>query len=344
MTWTDGSKYEGQWSRGIQHGFGKMVLSDGAIKEGYFDNNIYVGKEAPNAEYFRTRGSPMPTKSPKRDVNQSPFGQQSMHSYSQPALTGHHTLQSHRSQQSSVKKLPSHMSSASRLHKNYDSDEGEGSVKGGFLPQAPTSQKVKKPMKEYFPANPYPPHPPYQGQVQQVTSNTYYRKQARKTSLPIWDKPRFRKTDSTLVTYPKPPGMPPQNFRRSFDIRAKKNSMRKNKMNYQLTPNRPHSYQHRQQRSMMFVRPEPQFQNYYDKRRSNQTMHANYEGSIGGTTDNYTPGRISGPQIQRNIAMQKMQEREKKKRKNKNYFLGGPPPRAPHYPGPLNGSQSARLH
>ncbi len=58
MSWTDGSKYEGQWSRGIQHGFGKMILADGTEKQGYFDNNIFVGKDAPDADYFRTRGSP----------------------------------------------------------------------------------------------------------------------------------------------------------------------------------------------------------------------------------------------------------------------------------------------
>ena len=32
MTWTDGSKYDGNWSRGIQHGFGKMTLSDGMVE------------------------------------------------------------------------------------------------------------------------------------------------------------------------------------------------------------------------------------------------------------------------------------------------------------------------
>lgn len=43
MVWTDGSKYIGQWIRGIQHGYGKMVFPDGTFKEGYFENNIYVG-------------------------------------------------------------------------------------------------------------------------------------------------------------------------------------------------------------------------------------------------------------------------------------------------------------
>lgn len=43
MTWTDGSKYIGQWFKGIQHGYGKIIFPDGTFKEGYFDNNAYVG-------------------------------------------------------------------------------------------------------------------------------------------------------------------------------------------------------------------------------------------------------------------------------------------------------------
>jgi hypothetical protein len=29
MKWTDGSVYEGEWLKGIQHGYGKMTNSDG---------------------------------------------------------------------------------------------------------------------------------------------------------------------------------------------------------------------------------------------------------------------------------------------------------------------------
>ena len=29
MRWTDGSVYIGQWMRGIQHGWGKMIFPDG---------------------------------------------------------------------------------------------------------------------------------------------------------------------------------------------------------------------------------------------------------------------------------------------------------------------------
>jgi len=43
MFWTDGSIYQGEWKQGIQHGFGKMVFPDGSVKEGRFENNIYVG-------------------------------------------------------------------------------------------------------------------------------------------------------------------------------------------------------------------------------------------------------------------------------------------------------------
>lgn len=43
MRWTDGSVYVGQWERGIQHGYGKITFPDGTSKEGYFQNNVYVG-------------------------------------------------------------------------------------------------------------------------------------------------------------------------------------------------------------------------------------------------------------------------------------------------------------
>jgi hypothetical protein len=42
MTWTDNSYYEGEWVNGIQHGLGKMVLPNGTVKEGYFENNHWV--------------------------------------------------------------------------------------------------------------------------------------------------------------------------------------------------------------------------------------------------------------------------------------------------------------
>jgi hypothetical protein len=41
MLWTDGSMYEGEWIRGIQHGIGRMVFPDGSAKEGYFENNVF---------------------------------------------------------------------------------------------------------------------------------------------------------------------------------------------------------------------------------------------------------------------------------------------------------------
>ncbi len=43
MKWTDGSYYIGEWVRGIQHGYGKIVFPDSTEKEGYFENNIFVG-------------------------------------------------------------------------------------------------------------------------------------------------------------------------------------------------------------------------------------------------------------------------------------------------------------
>jgi hypothetical protein len=45
MFWTDGSVYQGEWKQGIQHGYGKMTFPDGTIKEGKFENNIFVGAE-----------------------------------------------------------------------------------------------------------------------------------------------------------------------------------------------------------------------------------------------------------------------------------------------------------
>ena len=47
MFWTDGSIYKGEWRRGIQHGKGVMTFSDGTIKEGYFENNVYRGTMPP---------------------------------------------------------------------------------------------------------------------------------------------------------------------------------------------------------------------------------------------------------------------------------------------------------
>jgi len=41
MLWTDGSMYEGEWRKGIQHGVGRIVFPDGTYKEGYFENNVY---------------------------------------------------------------------------------------------------------------------------------------------------------------------------------------------------------------------------------------------------------------------------------------------------------------
>lgn len=43
MRWTDNSCYIGEWIRGIQHGYGKICFPDGSEKEGYFENNMYIG-------------------------------------------------------------------------------------------------------------------------------------------------------------------------------------------------------------------------------------------------------------------------------------------------------------
>mgnify|MGYP002079837646 CR=1 FL=1 len=44
MKWTDGSIYQGDWVRGIQHGHGKMLFPNGEIKEGFFEHNIFKGE------------------------------------------------------------------------------------------------------------------------------------------------------------------------------------------------------------------------------------------------------------------------------------------------------------
>lgn len=43
MTWSDGSKYIGEWKKGSQYGYGKIILPDGMVKEGYFENNLFIG-------------------------------------------------------------------------------------------------------------------------------------------------------------------------------------------------------------------------------------------------------------------------------------------------------------
>jgi hypothetical protein len=52
MIWTDGSSYDGDWFRGIQHGYGTITFPDGSEKEGYFDNNVFIGKMKENAGDF----------------------------------------------------------------------------------------------------------------------------------------------------------------------------------------------------------------------------------------------------------------------------------------------------
>ena len=57
MMWTDGSRYEGAWIKGIQHGFGKMIFPDGTVKDGLFENNVFkceVASNKPQNEYANT--------------------------------------------------------------------------------------------------------------------------------------------------------------------------------------------------------------------------------------------------------------------------------------------------
>ena len=44
MHWLDGTVYCGKWMFGAQHGKGKLTLPDGDVKEGIFENNVYIGE------------------------------------------------------------------------------------------------------------------------------------------------------------------------------------------------------------------------------------------------------------------------------------------------------------
>ena len=52
MIWKDGTFYEGEWSKDIYNGLGKLKFPDGSIQEGTFLNNvlIYEPPEAPKKE------------------------------------------------------------------------------------------------------------------------------------------------------------------------------------------------------------------------------------------------------------------------------------------------------
>ena len=42
MIWKDGTKYKGEWVKGIQHGTGEMIYKDGTIKSGSFKENVFT--------------------------------------------------------------------------------------------------------------------------------------------------------------------------------------------------------------------------------------------------------------------------------------------------------------
>lgn len=44
MKWSDGSSYDGEWTHGIQNGYGKMTFANGKIKEGIFVDNVFNGE------------------------------------------------------------------------------------------------------------------------------------------------------------------------------------------------------------------------------------------------------------------------------------------------------------
>lgn len=55
MYWTDGSSYKGMWHKGIQHGKGKMEFPNGVVKDGEFENNIFLKRDVLNHTVYTGR-------------------------------------------------------------------------------------------------------------------------------------------------------------------------------------------------------------------------------------------------------------------------------------------------
>ena len=45
MTWSDGQRYEGEWSENVKCGQGKMKKADGEIYEGEFEEDLLIEGE-----------------------------------------------------------------------------------------------------------------------------------------------------------------------------------------------------------------------------------------------------------------------------------------------------------
>jgi hypothetical protein len=41
MYWNDGTIYKGEWQLGAQHGAGELILPNGEVKKGFFENNVF---------------------------------------------------------------------------------------------------------------------------------------------------------------------------------------------------------------------------------------------------------------------------------------------------------------
>ena len=71
MNWTDGSIYKGDWVNGVQHGRGVMKFADGTVKNGLFENNVFIEEvieEAANEESSMMVDSRDPDYEQKRDA------------------------------------------------------------------------------------------------------------------------------------------------------------------------------------------------------------------------------------------------------------------------------------
>ena len=45
MIYSDGSKYEGEWQKGKQHGLGTFTFPDGKIKSGKWAKGEFLGEQ-----------------------------------------------------------------------------------------------------------------------------------------------------------------------------------------------------------------------------------------------------------------------------------------------------------
>ena len=72
MIWTDGSRYKGLWSKGIQDGIGIMYFTDGSKRAGLFENNVFKSnlKHISDLERYRSKIDPNVLQEIENNVNE----------------------------------------------------------------------------------------------------------------------------------------------------------------------------------------------------------------------------------------------------------------------------------